>query len=378
MLDNEAVGNVAGATLDHFARVGYGSRQGLETGEDTRSNDSSQSCGSIGNLLGVPPRSLPTLTLDQHVHRPLTALQGLLPLSYPPVNWPALVDNAGGCDFGRKSVGGIVVTRASAAEKSGTPLIDAGYKNIETSDFQLALPPEEVSSDIDAIQEGFHLQRIRRFYGQHHWAPEPADADFGDRAEPGLQLENVAAHSWHVADAAHLLAGHFPELDVGRVVLLAVIHDKLEIYTGDYDPVGPDGAGTGTHAFDEAARQRKQSDERVAAEQYLSKLRPAIREWQRLLLEEAIEGTSAAARFIKAIDKLQALPYPTEKKRGKLDDAHLEFTLMYSRKALVEFPRIRFHYAELLRRFLDSVAEARGVSRDHLDRQVFGQLELKL
>src|ERR1044072_3716240 len=108
MLDNEAVGNVAGATLDHFARVGYGSRQGLETGEDTRSNDSSQSCGSIGNSLGVPPRSLPTLALDQHVHRPLTALQGLLPPSYPPVNWPAPLHYAGDGDFGRESVRGIM------------------------------------------------------------------------------------------------------------------------------------------------------------------------------------------------------------------------------------------------------------------------------
>lgn len=327
---------------------------------------------------GLSRDSLPQARLARVVHIPFTDGQALLPLSYPPVNGLALVGCAGAEDQGHNPLGGIVATRTSQAEKRVTPLIDAVFRNIDISDFQLALPPEEVSADIDAIQEGFSLQRIRRFYRQRHWAPESAEADFADRAEPGLKLENVAAHSWHVADAAHLLAGHFPELDVSRVVLLAVIHDKLEIYTGDYDPVGAEGNGAGTHAFDEAARLGKQSAERDAAERYLSKLRPAVREWQRLLLEEAIEGTSPEAHFVKAIDKLQALAYVLEKKRGRLDDAHLAFTLMYSRKALVEFPRIRFHYAELLGRFLDGVAMARGVTRVDLDRQVFGQLELKL
>ena len=271
-----------------------------------------------------------------------------------------------------------MATRATKPGRRSTPLIEAVFRGTEPSEFQLALPPEEVSADIDALLEGFALQRIRRFYRQRHWDPESAEADFADRAEPGLKLENVAAHSWHVADAAHLLAGHFPELEIGRVVLLAVIHDKLEIYTGDYDPVGPDGNGEGTHAFDEVARRGKETAERAAAERYLSKLRPAVREWQRFLLEEAIAGTSPEARFVKAVDKLQALAYVMEKKRGQLGDAHLAFTVMYSRKALAEFPRLRFHYAELLSRFLDGVAAARGIERDELDRQVFGQLELRL
>jgi 5'-deoxynucleotidase YfbR-like HD superfamily hydrolase len=272
----------------------------------------------------------------------------------------------------------IMAIRMSSATARITPLIEAVFRNVEASGLQVAPAPEEVAADIDALQEGFRLQRIRRFYRQRHWAPESAEADFADRAEPGLKLENVAAHSWHVADAAHLLAGHFPDLDMSRIVLLAVIHDKLEIYTGDYDPVGSEGNGSGTHAFDEAARRGKQLAEYEAAHRYLLKLRPTVREWQRALLEEAIEGTSLESRFVKAIDKLQALAYVMEKKRGQLDDSHLAFTVMYSRKALLEFPRIRFHYAELLGRFLDGVAVARGISRDDLDRQVFGQLELRL
>lgn len=259
-----------------------------------------------------------------------------------------------------------------------SPLMEAVFRVIDVSEVQLAPAPEDVSADIDAILEGFHLQRIRRFYGQSHWADETTQAEFSDKAEPGLKLENVAAHSWHVADAAHLLAGHFIDLDVGKVVLLAVLHDKLEIYTGDYDPIGPDGRGTGTHAFDEGARRGKEQAEREAAEQYLAKLRPAIRDWQRLLLEELIDGTSAEARFVKAVDKLQALAFVVEKKAGTISDEHLLFTVKYSRKALLHFPRIRFHYAELLNRLLDTIAAQRGVTRTDLDKQVFGQLELSL
>jgi 5'-deoxynucleotidase YfbR-like HD superfamily hydrolase len=268
---------------------------------------------------------------------------------------------------------------ASAERQSQlSPLLWAVFRQVDRAGVQVALSPEEVKADVDAIQQAFELQRVRRYYRQQHWSDESTAAEFSDRAEPGLKLENVAAHSWHVADAANLLAGHFPDLEPHRVVLLALLHDKLEIYTGDYDPVGPRGNGTGTHAFNDAMRSSKQMAELEAAECYLGRLRPGIREWQRSLLQEVIQGDSPEARFVKAIDKLQALAFVVEKKRGRLSDDHLLFTIRYSRKALVEFPRIRFHYAELLNRLLDSVAEHRGLSRTELDKRVFGQLELPL
>lgn len=159
-----------------------------------------------------------------------------------------------------KLIGGTMAGLSPAARRTrNSPLMQVVLRHADCAEVQLAPSPAEIRADIEAIFEGFHLQRIRRFYRQHHWSDETTAAEFSDRAEPGLKLENVAAHSWHVADSAHLLAGHFPELDQNRVVVLALLHDKLEIYTGDFDPVGADGKGTDTHAFNEAAKSRVQT-----------------------------------------------------------------------------------------------------------------------
>jgi 5'-deoxynucleotidase YfbR-like HD superfamily hydrolase len=259
-----------------------------------------------------------------------------------------------------------------------SPLLEAVLRHAGAVEVQIAPPEDEIRADIDAMFEGFSLQRIRRFFRQIHWSDESTAAEFSDKVEPGLKLENVAAHSWHVADVAHLLAGHFSELSASRVVLLAILHDKLEIYTGDLDPVGSDGKGTKTHAFDAVARVGKQDLERAAATQYLSKLRPGARQLQEPLIAEIIEGSSPEARFVKAIDKLQALAFVLEKKGGSLSDEHLLFTLKYSRRALLEFPKIRFHYAALLNRVLDTVAKHRSIPRTEFDKHIFGQLELPL
>lgn len=357
-----------GVSVRHATAACDNNLGGRQTGASDRSS----------HIWGLLRNSLSKAGLGRVFHTVSTRRQALLPSPSQAPEECCLVKSGHFEKLDPDAPGEIVVAYASNPKTRVTPLIEAVFRNVEASDFQVAPRPEEVSADIDAIQEGFGLQRIRRFYRQIHWNAESTEAEFADRIEPGLKLENVAAHSWHVADSAHLIAGHFQDLDLGRVVLLALLHDKLEIYTGDYDPVGPAGNGEGTHAFDEAARLGKESAERSAAERYLSKLRPGIREWQRSLLEDAIQGRSPEARFVKSIDKLQALAYVLEKKQGRLDDDHLAFTLMYSRKALSSFPRIRFHYAELLERFLNAVASARGLLREELDRQVFGQLELKL
>ena len=47
------------------------------------------------------------------------------------------------------------------------------------------------------------------------------------------RTESVAEHSWRVALAAFLLRDRFPELDMDRVVAMALIHDLGECFTGD-------------------------------------------------------------------------------------------------------------------------------------------------
>ncbi|QYE37232.1 HD domain-containing protein (plasmid) [Polymorphobacter sp. PAMC 29334] len=220
----------------------------------------------------------------------------------------------------------------------------------------------DAEQDVDALLSSINLQLIRRYMDQRHWKEESAAARAADRAEPGLKLENVAAHSWHVADAVMLLAPLFPDVDQSHAVELAIVHDKLELLTGDFDPVGPDGQGTTSHAFDPCARAEKTRLELQALEKYLARLRGRARELQRQLLLETIQGESAEARLVKAVDKLQALAFVVAKKAGNMTDEHLSFSLRYSFKAVEYFPGIANHYAALVKRLMIAVADRRNIS----------------
>lgn len=223
-----------------------------------------------------------------------------------------------------------------------------------------ALPVlEDAETDVSAMITALGLQKIRRYMDQKHWTEESALARGADLAEPGLKLENVAAHSWHVADATLLLASHFRDLCAQHALELAVLHDKLELITGDFDPVGTDGQGTDSHAFDPMAQAEKISAELGALDKYLAKLRESERERQRLLILEFIHCSSTEAQFVNAVDKLQALVFVLAKKGGRMTDEHLAFSLKYSSKVIEYFPRLAVHYAVLIRRLLEEVAAYR-------------------
>jgi 5'-deoxynucleotidase YfbR-like HD superfamily hydrolase len=216
----------------------------------------------------------------------------------------------------------------------------------------------DVEADVDALVDAFRLQFVRRYFHQSYWSDESEASARSDIIEPGLKLENVAAHSWHVADAVLLLADSFEALSADKALRLAILHDKLEMYTGDFDPVGG-GKGSDTHAFNEALRSKKIDLERDALAEYLTGLRPSARKKQRALIEENLEGVSREARFVRAVDKLQALAFVHEKKRGNVSDAHLSFSLRYSLLAIGFFPEILRHYLCLSNRFLQRIADRR-------------------
>jgi 5'-deoxynucleotidase YfbR-like HD superfamily hydrolase len=210
------------------------------------------------------------------------------------------------------------------------------------------------------------LQNIRRYMDQKHWTDESELARAADEMEPGLKLENVAAHSWHVADATMLLAPHFPNLNAGHALELAVLHDKLELITGDFDPVGLDGQGATSHAFNAEAQADKIREELVALERYLANLRQPVRERQRLLILETIYVRTPEARLVMAVDKLQALTFVLAKKDGAMTDEHLTFSLRYYAKVLEYFPGLAVHYGVLIRRLLGTIAAHRGVNLDQV------------
>jgi len=225
---------------------------------------------------------------------------------------------------------------------------------------------EDAERDVEVMMAALGLQNIRRYMDQKHWTTESNLARAADEVEPGLKLENVAAHSWHVADATMLLAPHFPEVDATHALELAILHDKLELITGDFDPVGVDGQGETSHAFNQEAQADKVKAELAALERYLADLRQPLRDRQRRLILETIHICSPEARLVMAVDKLQALTFVLAKKDGTMTDEHLAFSLRYFRKSIEYFPGLIVHYGVLIGRLLNTIAGHRGVSAEQV------------
>jgi 5'-deoxynucleotidase YfbR-like HD superfamily hydrolase len=216
--------------------------------------------------------------------------------------------------------------------------------------------PSDVRADVDTIYRLYELQKLIRFYGQRYWEEETLCVG---HTRAGLELENVAAHSYNVARCVILLAPHFPWLNRARAVELALVHDEPEIVTGDKDPVGSDGQGMDTHAFNQARRLAKDREERRALEDLTSRMRSTLRKSYRAMFEELIEETSEEAQFVKAIDKLQALAFVRLKKGARITSDHAAFTIRYSRIGVHRFPALQHHFKMMLRDLLDEIAETR-------------------
>ena len=110
--------------------------------------------------------------------------------------------------------------------------------------------------------------------------------------------ENSGEHSWHVTLHALILAEHAPAgVDINRVIRMMLIHDLVEIDTGDV----PIHATTGNlHGSAEVA-----AEEAAAAERIFGLLPPDQAAEYRALWDEFEAAATADAIFAKAIDRVQ-------------------------------------------------------------------------
>lgn len=107
------------------------------------------------------------------------------------------------------------------------------------------------------------------------------------------ERESVAAHAWRVALLALLLEKEQPDIDMRRVIELALVHDLGEAVTGDIPSF-----------------LKTDQDERVesGALSQIAALLPAPEgERLRALFREWEEGSTREARFCRALDKLEAV-----------------------------------------------------------------------
>ena len=108
--------------------------------------------------------------------------------------------------------------------------------------------------------------------------------------------ENDAEHSWHLAMMAILLSEYArEEVDLLKVVKMALVHDLVEIDAGD------------TFCYDEAGNRDKAERERKAADRIFGMLPEDLGAEIRALWEEFDAMESPESRFANALDRLQPL-----------------------------------------------------------------------
>ena len=108
--------------------------------------------------------------------------------------------------------------------------------------------------------------------------------------------ENDAEHAWHMAIMAYVLKEYSNEkIDVGKTMLMCLIHDLVEIDAGD------------TYAYDEEAKKSQKEREEAAKERIFSMLPEDQKKELMALFEEFEERKSPEAKFARSMDNLQPL-----------------------------------------------------------------------
>ncbi len=108
--------------------------------------------------------------------------------------------------------------------------------------------------------------------------------------------ENDAEHAWHMAMMIYLLKEYSnEEFDIAKAMMMALIHDVVEIDAGD------------TYAYDAKGLKTQKEREERAAERIFGMLPEDQRDELRALFEEFEACESAEARFVKVMDNFQPL-----------------------------------------------------------------------
>ena len=105
--------------------------------------------------------------------------------------------------------------------------------------------------------------------------------------------ESVAEHSWRMALMAYFLRDEFPTVDLTRVLLMALLHDMGEVFTGDIP----------TFEKTDADRAR----EHELRDKWIDALPAPYAAEVRSLFAEMDAMETAEAKIVKALDRMEAV-----------------------------------------------------------------------
>ena len=134
--------------------------------------------------------------------------------------------------------------------------------------------------EIGALLQALHVAEQLKNNTRHSWTSEG-------------RHESVAEHSWRVTLMAYFVKDEYPDLDMNRVLLMCLIHDLGEAFTGDIP------AFVKTEADEER--------ESALLSQWVSSLPEPFREEMDELYREMDAQETAEARLYKALDRMETI-----------------------------------------------------------------------
>jgi putative hydrolases of HD superfamily len=139
----------------------------------------------------------------------------------------------------------------------------------------------DLSREIDFLSELEKLKIVYRY----------------NRVIDQSRAENSAEHSWHLALMAVVFAPHAPhlELDLLKVIKMLLLHDIVEIDSGD------------VFLYNTTARDQSVENERIAAERIFGLLPEESGRELMGLWKEFEERQSPEAKFAASLDAFQPL-----------------------------------------------------------------------
>ena len=140
----------------------------------------------------------------------------------------------------------------------------------------------------------------------------------------GSRRENSGEHSWHLTLYALILADQAaPGVSIDRVVKMLILHDLVEIDTGDVPIHSQNGQAHGSAAVTEA--------EARAADRIFGLLPSDIGQPLRALWEEFEASETADAIFAKSLDRVQPLLHNIASGGGSWIDYNVTFEQLEER-----------------------------------------------
>ena len=201
------------------------------------------------------------------------------------------------------------------------------------------LTKKEIQDILDFSIEADELKLVERYselkkYNKEFW---------GDYS---------AGHSWRLALLILLFTDDVKEdLDIKKMLELAVVHDIAETLTGDID----------ARLVDEGVVKKidKHRDEQKALKELLKNLPVKIQKKIQNIWDEYEEAKTKEARFVKVLDKVEAQTHILSQ---DLDDKYdvPDFILRYADKPVTKCPRLK-SVMEVVKKDLLEDFKKRGV-----------------